>query len=139
MSSTLVNEIPRPLRRWSLVDPEVLVEVLYVPDLAEVVYPEASDRRGVDGGEERKRVRVAVEHRDDRRCPLDREESVQDIAAPCPGPAGPGRPGRRDRPRSDRPRHSHPVRFELRSRSTSSGMMAPCRRESQSAWLCLAQ
>ena len=50
------------------VDAEVAVEVVDVAGLAEVVDPETGDRGRVDGGEERERVRVAVEHGHERRC-----------------------------------------------------------------------
>ena len=54
------------------------VEVLDVARLAEVVDAQARDRRAADRGEEGQRVRMAVEHGDDRRRALGREQLVED-------------------------------------------------------------
>src|SRR5688572_30802701 len=61
-----VKEIERGADDRLGIDLVVLVELGDVARLAEVVHPEARDRRAGGAREERERVRVSVDERDDR-------------------------------------------------------------------------
>src|ERR1700679_2317040 len=58
---------------------EIPVEVIDVSDLAETVDTETGDRYGTDRAEERESVGMSVEHGHERRGPLLREESREDV------------------------------------------------------------
>src|SRR3954468_5387607 len=75
-TATSIEEIERRPHDGLRVDLVVLVELADVARLAEVLHAEGRDRRARRAGQERERVRVAVEQRHDRRAtpeqPVDR-------------------------------------------------------------------
>ena len=82
----------------------------------------AADRR-----QEAERVRMAVEHGDDRRRPVGREQLVEDrVRRRRRAPAAPAARGRRGRPRSGRRRRpATPAAASSSAAASTSGMIAP--------------